>query len=182
MSPGNAGGAKGSREMDELTSWQPRLTTTVPNLAILFEAHRVHVTRYRVTSRSLLMLTIHEWVKGMRLCRTRALFLSTACASICQSCIQVIPSTGEPCAGDPHARFGGEGDREFNRSSLPLSRHFRLTGYYGEPAMHPDETLIQPSELRSFVSARKKDPCEESRRAELVQELKNFCNDRRWVL
>jgi len=67
------------------------------------------------------MLTIHEWVKGMRLCRTRALFLSTACASICQSCIQVIPSTGEPCAGDPHARFGGEGDREFNRSSLPLS-------------------------------------------------------------
>ena len=34
---------------------------------------------------------------------------------------QVKPPTGEPCAGDPHARFGGEGDRELNRSSLPLS-------------------------------------------------------------
>ncbi len=30
------------------------------------------------------------------------------------------PPTGEPCAGDPHARFGGRGDREPNRSSLPL--------------------------------------------------------------
>jgi hypothetical protein len=34
---------------------------------------------------------------------------------------QVRPPTGEPCAGDLHARFGGEGDRELNRSSLPLS-------------------------------------------------------------
>ncbi len=28
--------------------------------------------------------------------------------------------TGEPCAGDPHARFGGGRDREINRSFLPL--------------------------------------------------------------
>ena len=41
--------------------------------------------------------------------------------SIRQSWQQVKPPTGEPCAGDPHARFGGEGDRELNRSSLPLS-------------------------------------------------------------
>ena len=25
---------------------------------------------------------------------------------------KVKPPTGEPCAGDPHARFGGKGDRE----------------------------------------------------------------------
>ena len=33
--------------------------------------------------------------------------------------------TGEPCAGEPHARFGGRGVRP-NRTSLPLSacRHF----------------------------------------------------------
>ena len=29
--------------------------------------------------------------------------------------------TGEPCAGEPHARFGGGRDREINRSLLPLS-------------------------------------------------------------
>ena len=34
---------------------------------------------------------------------------------------KVKPPTGEPCAGEPHARFGGEEDRELNRSSLPLS-------------------------------------------------------------
>ena len=28
--------------------------------------------------------------------------------------------TGEPCAGEPHARFGGRRDREINRSFLPL--------------------------------------------------------------
>ena len=30
------------------------------------------------------------------------------------------PPTGEPCAGDPHARFGGRGSRGNNRLSLPL--------------------------------------------------------------
>ena len=29
------------------------------------------------------------------------------------------PPTGEPCAGEPHARFGGRGEK----SSLPLSEH-----------------------------------------------------------
>jgi hypothetical protein len=33
---------------------------------------------------------------------------------------EVKPPTGEPDAGDPHVRFGGRGDRELNRSSLPL--------------------------------------------------------------
>jgi len=28
---------------------------------------------------------------------------------------------GEPYAGEPHVRFGGEGVRELNRASLPLS-------------------------------------------------------------
>jgi len=30
---------------------------------------------------------------------------------------EVKPSTGEPCAGDPHARFGGRGSR--NQSTIP---------------------------------------------------------------
>ena len=60
------------------------------------------------------------------LCRTGAVFLE-ACPRLGQSILfEVKPPTGEPCAGDPHARFGGEGDREFNRSSLPLS------GLHGE--------------------------------------------------
>ena len=108
----------------------------MPTLAIPVEVYRAHVTRFRVSSRLFFMLTIHEWVKGSRLCRTRALFQSTACASICQSCIQARPSTGEPCAGDPHARFGGEGDREFNRSSLPLSANVKI-----DRAMTPNPAI-----------------------------------------
>ncbi len=38
------------------------------------------------------------------------------------------PPTGEPCAGDPHALFGGRGDRD-NRFSLPLSHSLS----YGPP-------------------------------------------------
>ena len=73
--PGHAGRAKGSREVDEMISWQSRLTTTVPALlAILVESHRAHVTRYGVSAWKILMLTIHEWMKGTRLCRTQALF------------------------------------------------------------------------------------------------------------
>ena len=33
---------------------------------------------------------------------------------------EVKPSTGEPYSGEPDVRFGGRGDRELNRSSLPL--------------------------------------------------------------
>ena len=33
--------------------------------------------------------------------------------------------TGEPCAGEPHARFGGRGVR-LDRTSLPLSLEIRL--------------------------------------------------------
>ena len=35
--------------------------------------------------------------------------LKTAHAGACQSSWEVKLSTGEPCAGDPHARFGGRG-------------------------------------------------------------------------
>jgi RNA-directed DNA polymerase len=35
--------------------------------------------------------------------------LKAAYARVCQSSSEVKPSTGEPCAGDPHARFGGRG-------------------------------------------------------------------------
>ncbi len=37
------------------------------------------------------------------------------------------PLTGEPCAGEPHARFGGRGVR-LNRTSLPLSVECRSSG------------------------------------------------------
>jgi len=51
----------------------------------------------------------------------RGLFsLAAAYDSVRQSSIEVRPPTGEPCAGEPHARFGGGRDREYNRSFLPL--------------------------------------------------------------
>ena len=61
------------------------------------------------------MLTaLEQGVKGGR--RKNAFFaerglfnLTAAHALVCQSSRQVTPPTGEPCAGDPHARFGGRG-------------------------------------------------------------------------
>ena len=48
---------------------------------------------------------------------------------------RTIPSrqllTGEPCAGEPHARFGGRGVR-LNRTSLPLLCYRRYAA--GKPA------------------------------------------------
>ena len=52
---------------------------------------------------------------------------------------RTIPSrqllTGEPCAGEPHARFGGRGVR-LNRTSLPLCAPVRALDQEGEsPSM-----------------------------------------------
>ncbi len=52
---------------------------------------------------------VARWLFNME--AARAVTRQSACGQ---------PPTGEPCAGDPHARFGGRGDREPNRSSLPL--------------------------------------------------------------
>ena len=47
---------------------------------------------------------------------------------------RTIPSrqllTGEPCAGEPHARFGGRGVR-LNRTSLPLLCYRRYAAQMG---------------------------------------------------
>ena len=36
--------------------------------------------------------------------------------------LQVKPPTGEPCAGEPHARFGGKGDRDSTGLPYPYVR------------------------------------------------------------
>ena len=129
MSPGNAGGAKGSRKVDEMTTRQPRLTTAVPFAAKPVEGDRVHMPRFRVATGRFLMLTIHKWgERYLPLSNSGSVPVHSLCFDL-SVLFQVKPPTGEPCAGDRappagwSARFGGEGDRELNRSSLPLSRH-----------------------------------------------------------
>ena len=57
----------------------------------------------------------------------RGLFnLTAAHALACQSSRQGQPPTGEPCAGDPHARFGGRGGRTQSAFPTPISACGRL--------------------------------------------------------
>ena len=48
------------------------------------------------------------------------------------------PATGEPCAGEPHARFGGQGGK-----SLPDPYHFLgYLGFLDKTDAHPPGLLV----------------------------------------
>ena len=65
---------------------------------------------------------------------------------------RTIPSrqllTGEPCAGEPHARFGGRGVR-LNRTSLPLSEGDQRSVSF----QSPDVSVFQVKSIGSGSGA-----------------------------
>jgi hypothetical protein len=57
---------------------------------------------------------------------------------------KVKPPTGEPCAGEPHARFGGGRGRVFNRPFLPLSPGSRCHNTQKPPKGGDRSRLARP--------------------------------------
>lgn len=124
LKPGNAGGAKGRRELDEMRDGQQRLTTEVPTGDC---ARRGYPGRTRSSTRDSIarLCPTNSHADDPYLDERPRVFVELWPCPFASPLFRPVspvsgkPTPGEPCAGDPHARFGGEGDRGNNRSSLP---------------------------------------------------------------
>ena len=128
LTRGNARRAKGRRKVDESMILRTRRTTRVP-MAEPVDARRARTTRRLAHAAPRFMLAVPSvWNKrlmpllGLRDEPDRLLTFSPPVL------LQVRPPTREPCAGDPHARFGGEGDRA---TGLPYPYRGEATGSTG---------------------------------------------------
>ena len=118
MKPGNAGGAKGRRKVEVAMSLQrEQQPALVPKAKQAGEPSARWVWCEPAVWTERMLTALETGVKGLLLQATWAVRTEGRPCLVPSILSKVTPPTGEPCAGDPHARFGGRGAR--TQSSLP---------------------------------------------------------------